>query len=689
LSNVLVNSTSGLEAALAGAQAGDTVFLAPGTYSGLYIANVNPGGTVNITSQSASSEAVLQNFTVANSSNLDFSNLEFSTVGSTDPTYAYRISNDQNIQFNSLFVHGAIGADPNTAITAFLLRESANVSITNSNFEYLLTGVTQLNDNGLVFSGNNLQYLAGDGIDGGGSSNVQILNNYETNAVADTVGVHPDFIQFQTAGTASAASNIIIENNTFVRGGGAPVQGVFIGDDTGVMPFQNVTISGNVVAGGMYNGIDVTGANQVNISGNVVAGYSDMESWIRLGNGTETNVALSNNQAQAYIFDAVAVLTGLVQSNDLVIGPTAPGATLTTPSAINPDPPPPPPPPPSGVTADPPPPAPTASPASPAALPTAPAAPFGLTLDPSTHSGAPGDNLTNIPQVLIDGVAPLGSPVTLFDGATAIGMGVANVASGAFSIAANAPLADGAHTLTATAADSAGQVSAPSAGLTVTIDTHAPVATLAYATAVSTNAGETVTLAGTTSGQTPGVPFSVAIFQDGTQIGSATPTNGAWSFQALNVSATPHTYTIQTTDAVGNTALSANDVVVGAPHASIIAGDGTNLIVGAAGDTITGGAGSNTFIVNSLNQAPAGKANPGHLQTITNWVSGSDHFDLTGLGPLTFGGETQTVTPHSVEWYTSGGNTFVVGDAVGRAHADFTIELLGVHNLTSSDFLLG
>ena len=682
MSNVLVNSTSGLEAALAGAQAGDTVFLAPGTYSGLYIANVNPGGTVNITSQSASTEAVLQNFTLANSSNLNFSNLELSTVGSTDPLYAYRISSDTNIQFNSLFVHGAIGADPNTSETAFFLRGDTNVSITNSNFEYLLTAITHLNDNGLVFSGNNFQYLAGDGIDGGGSSNVQVLNNYETNAVADTVGVHPDFIQFWTYGTTTDPQNIVIENNTFVRGSGAPVQGIFIGDDTGVLPFQNLTISGNVIAGGMYNGIDVTGANQVNISNNVVAGYSDMESWIRLGTGTETNVTLSNNQAQTYIFDTGAVLTGLVQINDQVIGPTSPGVTLTPPGGAPPvSPPPPPPSPPAPIASPPPPPSPLP--------PVPPVAPSGLTLDHSTDSGTPGDNLTNIPLVQIDGVAMPGSTVTLLDGATAIGTGAANASTGAFSITANSPLADGAHTLTATAANSAG-VSAPSAGLTVTIDTHAPpAATFAFATAVPTNAGETVTLAGTTGAGVPGAPFSVAIFQDGTQIGSTTPTNGTWSFQALNVSATPHTYTVQTTDAAGNTAPGTNDVVVGAPHASIIAGDGTNLIVGAAGDTITGGAGSNTFIVNSLNQAPAGKANPGHLQTITNWVSGSDHFDLTGLGPLTFGGETQTVTPHSVEWYTSGGNTFVVGDAVGRAHADFTIELLGVHNLTSSDFLLG
>jgi hypothetical protein len=167
-----------------------------------------------------------------------------------------------------------------------------------------------------------------------------------------------------------------------------------------------------------------------------------------------------------------------------------------------------------------------------------------------------------------------------------------------------------------------------------------------------------------------------------------TPTNGTWSFQAQNVSPTTHTYTLLTSDAAGNTATGANDAIIGAPHSSIAAGAGPNLIVGGVGDTITGGSGSNTFIINSINQASGGRSNSQFVQTITNWVSGSDHLDLTGLGTLNFGGQTQTVSPHSVAWYTSGGNTFVVGDTAGHGHGSFTIELVGLHNLTGSDFLL-
>ncbi len=63
---------------------------------------------------------------------------------------------------------------------------------------------------------------------------------------------------------------------------------------------------------------------------------------------------------------------------------------------------------------------------------TAPAAPTSLTLDPTTDSGTVGDNKTNVQAVKIDGTAEPGSTVTLYDGATPIGTGTANV-TGAFS----------------------------------------------------------------------------------------------------------------------------------------------------------------------------------------------------------------------------------------------------------------
>ena len=60
----------------------------------------------------------------------------------------------------------------------------------------------------------------------------------------------------------------------------------------------------------------------------------------------------------------------------------------------------------------------------------------------------------------------------VYDGATLLGSATAN-GSGAWSYTTGA-LSDGGHSLTATATDAAGNTSAASAALSVTVDTAAP-----------------------------------------------------------------------------------------------------------------------------------------------------------------------------------------------------------------------
>lgn len=659
MSTTVVNSTAGLNSALASATAGETILLAPGTYTGISAYDVNPSGGVTITSEYSSQQAVLGNFTLNECSNLTFSNLEFSTVGSTDAYYGYRIYNDTNIQFNSDFVHGAIGGDPNTAITGFLIENSAGVSVTNSTFEYLQNGIMELDNNGVNVSNNTFEYLAADGIDNAGTSNVQITNNYFTDMVKDTIGLHPDCIQFWTAGTTEPVSNITISGNTYVRGNGVPVQGIFMGNENS-LPYSNLTITNNTVTGGLYNGITVDDATSATVTGNNVISYVDQPSWIVLNSdngGTysnnaatlfmesgDTNLSMSGNT----INSAIPVPTLVSGTGSVTVTSTTTTTTTTTTS--------------SGP----------------------PGAPTGLVLDASTASGAAGSDITKDAQVVIDGSAAAGSTVTLYDGTTVIGSGVANATTGAFSIQATSPLANGTHSLTAVATVS-GQTSAASSVLSVIVDTQPATAALTHVSG-SEGSGSSITLTGTASDAVAGVGYTVSILQDGTKVGTVTPTNGAWTFTETNVSSAVHTYTVSTTDAAANTGAGTTQVILGTSgNDHIVGGAGNNIIDGGLGtDTLTGGSGTNTFIYNSVNDAPVVHK----PETITNWVSGSDHIDLTGLGHLTFGGQTQAVTPDSVEWYVSGGNTYVVGDALGSTRADFMIELIGVHNLSASDFVL-
>src|SRR5205807_1946590 len=107
---------------------------------------------------------------------------------------------------------------------------------------------------------------------------------------------------------------------------------------------------------------------------------------------------------------------------------------------------------------------------------TAPAAPVITTVtddvSPVTGTVTSGGS-TNDTTPTLSGTAEAGSTVTIFSDGVAVGSGTAT--GGSYSIATST-LTSGAHNITATATDAAGNVSALSGSLSVTIDTTAPSA---------------------------------------------------------------------------------------------------------------------------------------------------------------------------------------------------------------------
>ena len=131
------------------------------------------------------------------------------------------------------------------------------------------------------------------------------------------------------------------------------------------------------------------------------------------------------------------------------------------------------------------------------------------------------DNITSVTTPTFTGTAEAGSTVTLFDGATVIGTGVAS-AAGDWSIVAS-PLPDGKHSITVKAADALGNISVASANLAVTVDTLAP-------TAPVISGGSASTLTGTGEAKT-----TVTILDGSTTLGTATVGAGGkwtWTFAA-------------------------------------------------------------------------------------------------------------------------------------------------------------
>ena len=105
----------------------------------------------------------------------------------------------------------------------------------------------------------------------------------------------------------------------------------------------------------------------------------------------------------------------------------------------------------------------------------APAAPAAPDLRPGSDAGpSDADDLTNDATPTLGGPVPAGEAFTvrLFDNGGQVAIGQA--AGGAWSLTPAAPLGNGVHAFTATLTDAAGNASAPSAALAVTIDTTGP-----------------------------------------------------------------------------------------------------------------------------------------------------------------------------------------------------------------------
>jgi parallel beta-helix repeat protein len=275
---ITVTDVAQLKSALASAHGGETIRLAPGAYTGLgRLTGLNYASRLTITSADASQPAVVMPFWVVKSSNIAFTHIEFSGAGSADP-HLFRVYASTNIAFDHDSFRGDMdgppSADPSSGVSFF---SSANISVTNSDFTHLYAGIGVGTTSGAVVRNNSFHQMRCDGIDVASSVSIVIENNVFTDFHPAT-GDHPDAIQLWGGGS----SDNTISGNLYVRGAGAPIQGVFGGYDP---PFaKNVTISNNIIVGGGYSGIAISNAENFAVLSNTVAAYPDMDSWVRLQN---------------------------------------------------------------------------------------------------------------------------------------------------------------------------------------------------------------------------------------------------------------------------------------------------------------------------------------------------------------------------------------------------------------------
>ncbi|MCB2077841.1 MAG: choice-of-anchor I family protein [Novosphingobium sp.] len=188
---------------------------------------------------------------------------------------------------------------------------------------------------------------------------------------------------------------------------------------------------------------------------------------------------------------------------------------------------------------------------------TAPDAPTGLDLDAADDTGASdSDNVTNKTSGLtISGSAEADSTVELFDGEASLGTATAG-SNGAFTL--DVSLSEGSHSLTARATDAAGNESASSSTLEITIDATAPAVPSALDLAAADDDGAasddnvTSVTSGLTISGTTAAGASVELFDGSTSLGTVSANSAGEFTTDVSLALGSHSITAVATDSAGN-----------------------------------------------------------------------------------------------------------------------------------------
>ena len=290
VTTVVVTTNAELKAAITNAKGGETIQLAPGTYGQLRIQSKNYTTPVTFTSLDPNNRAVISSFVILLSSNvtLDRLNTKYTYPIAATPaiatwTRANEINNSKNIIVRNTTVEGDVDASGYGALIGLGIRWSNAVTIDTSVIKNWNIGIVHSESKSTTLTGNEITKISGDGIENSEVQNVIISNNYIHDFLrAPASNIHPDMIQFWTAGTKNPSTDVTISNNRLDIGNGSWTQSIFMRNelvDTGAatfaaMAYRNFTIENNTIKNVHLNGITLGETDGVIIRGNTLT--SDM-----------------------------------------------------------------------------------------------------------------------------------------------------------------------------------------------------------------------------------------------------------------------------------------------------------------------------------------------------------------------------------------------------------------------------
>lgn len=296
-SMVTVSSDSAVEAAIKRASGPLTIRLAPGRYGTIRVGKSERKGRLILESANNANPAIIGELVIS-ANQVTVRNLTIERrEGEPLKQYLTYIVNSQDVSLERLKIIAPSERERGREY-AVMIRSGDGIRVTDSRISGMRYGIGFLHSRRISIERNELRGLQTDAIRGGGVDDLLIAENVMGD-FKPLPGDHPDGIQLWSTNQKVAAKRITIRDNLIARSRGGIIQGIFVRDTLRKLPFEDVEIRGNLVIGGMYNGIAIGGVTRGVIADNVVVAYPDMKSWISVSGGN--TVELTNNRAMLFL----------------------------------------------------------------------------------------------------------------------------------------------------------------------------------------------------------------------------------------------------------------------------------------------------------------------------------------------------------------------------------------------------
>jgi hypothetical protein len=261
MTEIRVSTRSELLSALNGAQGGEAIVLADGSYGSLSIGN-NYASMVTLRSETPLG-AKLDGLVVSGASNMRFDGFHVrSDSNGFDNGGVVNINGGSaNIQFVNSEVHARID-DVFFGYQGIQVRGASNVLLENNYVHNVHHGLVGWEVEGLELIGNKIDYVGEDHMKLAAVYGGRIEGNVGGGNVFPVPGdPHPDFIQFQ-----GSSSDIEIRGNVHFAKTIGQSQGIFLWDGT----YDNILIAENIISTGMLRGVSVQRGDNIVVKDNTL-----------------------------------------------------------------------------------------------------------------------------------------------------------------------------------------------------------------------------------------------------------------------------------------------------------------------------------------------------------------------------------------------------------------------------------